>query len=576
MLLYIFAFLAGIVTVLSPCILPVLPAVLSAGIGKGRLRPLGIIIGLVVSFAFFTLSLTYLVHSLGISANLLRYSAIIIIALFGAVMLFPQLNNLFTQATSSISSLGAKIQSHSVTKGSGLVSGLFLGVALGLLWTPCAGPILAVVTTFVATQHVTKEIILITIAYSLGSGIPLLLIAYGGNKAITTIPFFARYAEEIKKFFGALMILSAIALYFNFEVYLQQIAIKYIPTLEFEKNEQIQRELGKLRSSPFSQQNISAIKNEQIVGELPEIAKAPEVTGINKWINSEPLGISQLHGKVVLIDFWTYSCINCIRTFPYLKDWYHKYKDKGFVIIGVHTPEFEFEKDSDNVEAAVKRFEIFYPVALDNQYKTWENYSNLYWPAHYLIDQNGIVRQVHFGEGAYMETENAIRNLLGIPPIKGEEPISSSRPTTPETYLGIDRAKDYQSGIQLKPNETALYNYSPPLQDDHVGLKGQWLAGNQKITSMSDASTLDLNFLATRVYLVMEAETPQKVLVSLDGRPLPKKYHTVDMNDAAEILVKEARKYDIIDLKGEYGRHQLSLKLPKGVSVYAFTFGDEP
>lgn len=577
MILYLFTFLAGIATVLSPCVLPVLPAILSAGLGRGRYRPLGIIIGLMVSFAFFTLTLTFFVHLLGISANLLRYLAMAVIALFGLVMLFPALGDRFALATSSIGTLGAHVQSR-VSQQTGFKSGLLLGAALGLVWTPCAGPILAVVTTLVATQNITSEIILLTLAYSLGSGIPLLLIAYGGNKALTAIPFLARHSEEIKRFFGALMILTAVGLLFHFEVYLQQIAVKYIPTLQIENNPHVRRELNKLRPpSPFSEEVVTALKKTQ-ESDLPRIAPAPEIAGIEKWINSKPVTLAQLRGKVVLIDFWTYSCINCIRTLPYLKSWYDRYKDNGFVIIGVHTPEFEFEKDSDNVLKATERFRIRYPVALDNNYETWQAYHNLYWPAHYLIDQEGIVRQVHFGEGEYLETENGIRNLLGLSKMEGrvsesEEPL---RPITHETYLGTSRAKDYQPDIHPKPNEVAFYGYLPPLGDDRVGLKGQWLIEAEKITSQSDASELDLNFIATRVYLVMDSDASHAVAVFLDGMPLPKKYYTSDMNAQGEILVSEARKYDVINLKGEYGRHVLSLQVPKGVSAYAFTFGDEP
>ncbi len=574
--LYFFTFLAGIATVLSPCVLPVLPAILSAGIGRGRYRAFGVIIGLMLSFAFFTLALTFLVHLLGISANLLRYLAIIIIGLFGVVMLFPYLSNRFALITSSIGNFGANLQSQDKGTSNGFLSGLLLGGALGLVWTPCAGPILAAVTTLVATQQVTLQVILLTLTYSLGTGIPLFLIAYGGNQALTKFPSLAKHTEEIKKFFGLLMILTAVGLAFNFEVALQQFAIKYIPTLQIENNTTVQNELNKLRpKSIFSENKLENLKTEQ-GSDLPKIAPAPELAGITTWINSNPLTIDQLKGKVVLIDFWTYSCINCIRTLPYLKQWYDTYKDKGLVIIGVHTPEFEFEKDAGNVKKATERFQILYPVALDNNYKTWQAYSNSYWPAHYLIDKQGIVRQVHFGEGQYMETENAIRNLLGMPPLKSEEKIVQKRPTTPETYLGSSRAAHYQPGLSIKRDKIDYYSYTPPLQEDRVGLKGDWLVNPQNITSKNNESSLELNFIASRVYLVMDSKTAQSVAVFLDDAPLPSKYYTADMDDKGHILVHEPRKYDVLNLKEDYGRHKVSLITPEGVSAYAFTFGDEP
>lgn len=574
--LYLFSFLAGIATVLSPCVLPVLPAILSAGIGKGRYRPLGVILGLIVSFAFFTLALTFFVQLLGISANALRTIAIIIIGLFGIVMIFPYLGDRFASATSSIGNLGTDIQSQTAGKNKGFMSGFLLGSALGLVWTPCAGPILAAVTTLVATQKVTLEIILLTLTYSLGAGIPLFLIAYGGNRALTKFPSLAKHTEGIRKIFGVLMLLTAIGLAFNLEVILQQFAIQYIPSFQIENNPTVQAELKRLRpDSPFSEQNVEALKKEMGL-DLPKIAPAPEITGIAQWINSEPLTIAQLHGKVVLIDFWTYSCINCIRTFPYLTSWYDKYKDKGLVIIGVHTPEFEFEKDRNNVKKATERFHLLYPVALDNDYKTWQAFHNSYWPAHYLIDQEGIVREVHFGEGGYMETENAIRSLLGMLPLAIKEKEVRKRALTPETYLGTHRADHYQPGLSIQANKNAFYSYSPPLEQDHVGLNGQWLVGEEKISSKSDKSQLDLNFIANRVYLVMDSSTPQAVTVLLDDVPLPAKYYTVDMDATGRILVHEPRKYDVLNLKEDYGRHKVSLITPDGVSAYAFTFGDEP
>lgn len=506
-ILFFFAFLAGIATVLSPCIFPVLPALLSAGGGKGRLHPIGIICGLICSFTFFTLALTAIVQLTGISADFLRYLAIACIAGFGLLMIFPSLGDRFAQATSGVANLGQSVQEKSHQLGSGFWSGALLGIALGLVWTPCAGPILAAITTLVATQAVTWSAFGLTLAYSVGAAIPMLLIIYGGQRIISS-----RYGEEIRKGFGILMIVTALALAFHWDATLQQ----YLPLINIEDNATVEGELEQLRGS-----------NHALI---------PELSGITGWINTEPFTLQQLRGKVVLIDFWTYSCINCIRTFPYLKDWDQKYRDKGLVIVGVHTPEFEFEKKLHNVQDAAERFGLKYPIALDSNYKTWLNFNNRYWPAHYLLDQEGNLKSFHFGEGAYQETENEIRTLLGMPPLETKPQLAIHRPITPETYLGSERTSNLAT------------------------LKGDWQITSEKATATGNAG-LDLNFLASNVYLVMESEQPQQITIYLDDLP------------PREITVHEPRKYDLV--KTTYGRHKLILKVPKDVSLYAFTFGDE-
>lgn len=579
LLLLLFAFLAGLVTVLSPCILPVLPAILSASASGGRSRPLGVILGLITSFVFFTLALTTLVQSFGLSANVLRYFAIAVIGFFGLVLLFPTLSDKFAMLTNSLANFGAQLQARSRTQGSGFISGFVIGLALGLVWTPCAGPILAAITTLVATQQVSLEVILLTLAYSVGAALPLLVIAYGGQRALN-VPSLAKNSETIRQFFGVLMILTAIALVFNWDVAFQQSVLDYFPSIQIEKNPFVQQQLQQLRGpSPFVIKSQAQTTSGTDLEELPLIAPAPPFKGITAWINSPPLTIAELKGKVVLIDFWTYSCINCIRTFPYLRQWYDTYKDKNFVIIGVHTPEFEFEKDENNVKKAVERFHLKYPIAMDNQYQTWQAFYNSYWPAHYLIDQNGIVREVHFGEGNYLETENAIRSLLHLPMLakEKEEKTSTSKITmTPETYLGYERAAAYSPEIHIKRNEKALYSFNDVLKPNEVGLKGEWVVASQYITSDSDHAELSLNFTANRVYLVLAGKSSLPIHVQLDGKALPSNFWTVDMNEKGEIFVKDPRKYDIIDLKGEgKERHVLTLHIPKGIQAYAFTFGME-
>lgn len=556
LILLTFAFLAGIVTVLSPCILPVLPAILSSGTMKGRLRPLGIIIGLIISFTFFTLALTAIVHATGLSANFLRYLAIGVLIAFGLIMIFPALSDWFSRVTSSVAGAGLEIQQKS--SGSGFKGGLLFGFALGLLWTPCAGPILAAITTLVATQSINLNIILLTLAYSIGAAIPMFLIAYGGSKIIQSSRFLSSHAEGIRRFFGVLMVFTGVAILLHWDMVLQQQITRAIPPILIEDNPLVKEQLDKLRGGATG----GFEAKQEIAGQLPSYGKSPEITGIVNWINSPPLSIMQLKGKVVLIDFWTYSCINCLRTLPYIEQWYKDYQKDGLVIIGVHTPEFEFEKDPQNVAEASSRLGVSYPVAQDNDYKTWSAFQNHYWPAHYLIDQEGKIRMIHFGEGGYVETENGIRELLGMAPIKKSEPVSSQRPLTPETYLGYGRAQRYSDELSIARNVQARYDFAKPLVDNSVGLKGNWLIEKERIIAKGDDCEIDLRFIAKNVYLVLSGSSKTQLQVFLDDRK------------DNEFIVNGDRKYDVV--QAPYGWHNLVLKVPQGISAYAFTFGDEP
>jgi cytochrome c biogenesis protein CcdA/thiol-disulfide isomerase/thioredoxin len=562
-LLIAFAFLSGIVTVLSPCILPILPLLLSAGIGQGKYRPYGIIIGLIISFTFFTLTLTALVQATGISPDILRTISLGLIIFFGLTLLFPQLEIAFAKLTAPLARLGNRIESAGQT-GTGFVSGCIMGTALGLIWAPCAGPILATVTTLVATGSVTLSTMLITFAYSCGTALPMFFIIYSGSKIVGSISAITPYTELIRKLFGILMILGAIAIACHFDVVLQQFAIRYFPTVSIDDTEGVKKQLELLRNEA----NVNDFSPDPAVG-----MRAPDFIGIVDWLNTPPLTMQELLGNVVLVDFWTYSCINCVRTLPYVTQWYEKYKDQGLIIVGVHTPEFEFEKNKNNVANAIKRFNITYPVALDNDYKTWNNYHNHTWPAHYLIDKNGIIQDIHLGEGEYANNENMIRSLLGLANLTQEEEQRHFGEQTPEIYLGFMRADNYTTELNIEPNKITQYGYQIPLASDTVGLKGTWAVQAESITSHSDSAILTLNFVGRHVYLVMSAEKPSLVAVLLDDQPVPAEFHSPDMNDRSEIMVTESRMYEMIDLKDTDGRHTLTLHVPENVSLYAFTFG---
>jgi cytochrome c biogenesis protein CcdA/thiol-disulfide isomerase/thioredoxin len=552
-----FAFLAGLVTILSPCILSIAPILLTAGANHNHHKPLGIITGLIISFSFFTLSFASIVKATGISPDIFRYFALGIIIFFGLTMIIPAFENAFSRVTGRIAQIGILVQEGATHIKREFISGLILGIALGLLWTPCAGPILATIIAIAATEGVTLSTLFVTLAYSIGAAIPMLLFCFGGSKILQSATNLAPYTHTIRKIFGFIVITSALAIAFHIDVTIQEKIAHWFPTITIEQNTMLEKELNMLRKS----QGIETME------------PAPELVGISTWLNSEPLTLIQLRGKVVLIDFWTYTCINCIRTLPHVQKWYTSYKDYGFEIIGIHTPEFAFEKSEKNVENAIERFGLTYPIALDNDYQTWRAYDNHYWPAHYLINQSGTIVKKQFGEGNYTEMENAIRSLLNMPPLGKKDEFITHKPITPETYLGFERSSGYHPSLNIQNNIPTHYQTIDTLESNQVGLRGTWTVSSDCIQSQDKDGLLELNFIANRVYLVMRAEQPRVMRILLDGKPVPEQYRTKDMDIEGNILVHEPRMYEIINLRDDYGRHTLILQCPNGIYAYVFTFG---
>lgn len=582
LLLIIFAFLAGIVTVLSPCILPVLPIVLSGSVTGGKKRPFGIMTGFVLSFTFFTLFLSTIVQATGVSADLLRNFSIVIIGLFGIFLIFPQAQGLFEKLFQHLSRFTP------TQAGDGFGSGLAVGMSLGLLWTPCVGPILAAIISLALSGTVTGSAVLITLAYALGTALPMTAVIYGGRNLLTRIPGLLEHTAHIQRGFGVIMILTAMAIFMNWDRQFQTWVLTQFPAYgtgltKFEEIDIVRQQLDRLRPEDMKMKPedmgkpLFEMQTEEHRS-LPILGTAPEIIPGGEWYNTEPFTLAELQAqeKVVLIDFWTYSCINCIRTLPYLKDWHEKYAEQGLVIVGVHAPEFEFEKNAQNVAEAIEDFALQYPVVQDNDFATWRAYNNRYWPAKYLIDKQGNVRYTHFGEGKYTETENAIRELLDESPLETTaEEASTNRHQTPETYLGYLRAQSYVQGEQLRPDATTDLEARGILPEDSVELDGEWFLAEEYVVAREDGATLSLNFLGSQVYLVMDTEdaSPHQVRILLDGEPLPEKYYTDDMDDEGVITVDSAKKYDIVDLGEDYGRHTVTLEFEEGVQAFAFTFG---
>ncbi len=539
------AFLAGMITALSPCVLPVLPILLAGG-ASGR-RPYGIILGLVGSFSVFTVIGASLLNSLGLPQDVLRNLAIVMLFVLAATLLFPPLARLVERPLLFLSRRQPRTESN----------GVVLGMSLGLVFVPCGGPVLGAVTALSATGGGGLETFIVALAYSAGHALPMLGIAVGSRRLTQAIGVVRRHAEGTRRVAGALLAVSAVVITLGVDQRLATAIPGYTQAFQdrIERSSTARRELSKLRRT--GSQPPLAAEGEAAAGQAPV---APEFQNIVEWVNSKPLSLKELRGRVVLVDFWTYSCINCLRTLPYLKAWDSAYRDDGLTIVGMHSPEFAFERVPDNVRASVRKLGIRYPVALDNDFATWTAYANEYWPAKYLIDRTGRVRYYHFGEGEYDETERLIRRYLGEK-VTGDAKVAADRTqrvrTTPESYLGFERI-DRFVGSKIVANKEATYRFPRALGQDQLAYSGRVRIEPERLVTGRDAR-LRLQFLAREVNLVLGGQGRLEVL--LDGRP--RKTITVG---------GEPRLYNVLQLP-RVSEGLLELRFTPGLTAYAFTFG---
>jgi cytochrome c biogenesis protein CcdA/thiol-disulfide isomerase/thioredoxin len=544
-------FVAGVITAVSPCVLPVLPIVLAGGAtGSGR-RPFAIIAGLVASFTLFTLAASSLLSALGLPQDILRNLAIALLFVLSATLLFPPIGYLLERPLAFMTR----------RRGGDLGGGFLLGVSLGLVFVPCAGPVLATITALTAQHKIGFDAVLLTLAYALGAAVPMLLIALGGQRVARRMRL---QSQNFRRAMGVLLAGAAFAIIFNASQSLQTALGGYTTSIQkhVEDTSLATKHLDALKGggSAFAAAAAKAPKST-----LPNLGPAPGFIGIADWLNTpgdRAISLPSLRGKVVLVDFWTYSCINCIRTLPHLRAWYTAYHKDGLDIIGVHTPEFAFEHVLGNVRQATKDLHVTWPVALDNAYATWGAYSNQYWPAEYLIDKTGHVRHYQFGEGDYGGTEQAIRSLLaetGASVPAHMSSVANTTPTeiiTPESYLGTARLARYV-GTKIHPNVSWEYAFAPTLPANDLTYAGNWNVGSERIVA-SLGARLRLNFHARFVYIVLGGKGTVQALV--DGKP------------DRTLHVNADRLYTVVS--GRAARSGLlELRFSPGVNAYAFTFG---
>jgi cytochrome c biogenesis protein CcdA/thiol-disulfide isomerase/thioredoxin len=552
------AFAAGVITAFTPCILPVLPIVLAGGGSGTKRRPYAIVAGVVTTFTAFLLAGAWLWSLIGIDEKYqLKIGAAMLLVL-ALTLIVPKVGELVERPFLFLTRRRA----------GDLGGGFLLGASLGLVFVPCGGPVLATVTANVGTDHVGGWIVIIALAYALGAALPMLLIARGSRRLTTN---FGHHAQTVRIAGGVLMAGAALVIY---KGWAEDLQTKVPPWAQWaqdliEGNSTAGDQLGQLgrgRQKPVFAQGAQArrlsVASRPVKVPLNDYGAAPDFRGVSAWINTPGLSMAALRGKVVLVDFWTYSCINCLRTVPYIEKWDERYRSKGLVIIGVHTPEFQFEHDLENVRAAVKRLNVRYPVALDNGYDTWDAYGNKYWPADYLVDQTGRVRHIHVGEGDYDETERDIRLLLAaggsaaLPPEARQPDRTPTELRTPESYLGYFRIERY-AGSPLQADRPATYRFPRTLAEDSFAYYGVWTVESERIVAGKDAR-LRLHFRARKVYLVLGGQGD--VGVTLNG------------HERGRIRVDGDRLYTLVSRKQERDG-LLDLSFTPGITAYAFTFG---
>ncbi len=582
--------LSGIVTGLSPCILPVLPAVLATSVippglvdpssgeppKPDRWRPFVVIGGLVTSFALFTLIGATLLSALGLPADLLRNIGIVAMILVGIGFLIPAVGHLLERPFARFSTVGPR------RKGSAFI----FGATFGLAFVPCAGPVLATITVLAATNQVQAELIALTVAFSIGVAMPLLAFAFAGQQMTERIKAVRTRMPVVRRVTGAILIVTALAVFLGLADQVQRLVPSYVATAQstIEDNPAARAALDGLSApaetstahepaaAAASSADLGPAKSFNECEEDPTVlancGPARDFVGIQQWLHTKDgkaLDLAALRGKVVLVDFWTYSCINCQRTLPSLTSWDDKYRDAGLTIVGVHSPEFAFEHDVDNVADQADQLGVHYPIAIDNDFTTWRAYNQRFWPAHYLIDRNGVVRQVHYGEGAYDETEGLIRQLLDesaapadLPPVAKTVAMPeavASMGATAETYLGYERASAY-TNTDIAADVERDYAAPERLGSGEVALDGGWAVGSEHITA-GEKARLRLRYTGDKVFLVLGGEGTAAVSVDGSGP------RTIEVHGAPTLYtLEDSRHRDAV----------LTLEASPGVSAYAFTF----
>jgi cytochrome c biogenesis protein CcdA/thiol-disulfide isomerase/thioredoxin len=576
MLLLFIAYFGGVLTILSPCILPVLPFVFARSDQPFRKTGLPLLAGMSLTFVLVA-SLATVGGGWAVRANQFgRIAALVLLALFGFTLLFSSLADRLSRP---IVQLGNRLSSSSDASGS-VLNSFLLGIGTGLLWAPCAGPILGLILTGAALEGASAHTALLLLAYALGAATSLAVALLAGGRLFAAMKRSLGVEEWIRRALGVAVLIAVVVVTFGLDRgVLTRLSLASTGGLE-------QRLLD--RFHPADQPKRVVLNQTIDVSD----STTPDLSGATAWLNtpnSSPLTLASLRGKVVLVDFWTYSCINCLRTLPYIKAWNEKYKDHGLVIIGVHTPEFPFEKDESNVRKAVKDLGVTYPVPMDNSYKIWRSFNNQYWPADYFIDATGRVRFHHFGEGGYDESEHWIRTLLeeashrplpqastNVAANGMEAPSDAHEVQSPETYIGYSRTENFASPGGLIPDDQETYQTPAVLKLNDWALSGRWQDQQQVATSLAADGTISYRFHARDLHLVLGPgadNKPVRFRVTIDGHA-PGADHGVDTDAQGYGVVTGNRLYQLIRQQGNIRDRTFRIDfLTPGVRAYSFTFG---
>jgi cytochrome c biogenesis protein CcdA/thiol-disulfide isomerase/thioredoxin len=583
MILFVLAYLGGVLTIVSPCILPVLPFVFARAERPFVSSGLPLLTGMAATLAAVA-TLASVGGGWAVEANDYgRLAALVLLSLFGITLLFPALSDHMTRP---LVALGARLSQSADQQtaggGSSILPSLLLGVATGLLWAPCAGPVLGLILTGAALQGASIQTSLLLVSYAAGAATSLALALLAGRRVFTAMKKSLGIGQWVRRGLGAAVLAAVVVIGFGLDTgFLARVSAASTASLE-------QGLLDRFHPPTNQHPPGQAMRAAGQTGTLPVEDEAPELTGAVGWLNSPPLTTETLKGKVVLVDFWTYSCINCLRSIPYIRAWAEKYKDQGLVVIGVHAPEFAFERNIDNVKKAVADLHIGYPVAIDNEYEIWRAFGNQYWPAHYFIDAQGRIRYHHFGEGDYDQSEHVIQQLLAeaghgnvpatvvaVQATGAEAAADASDAKSPETYIGFNRAENFVSpggAVRSEPHGYAAGD----LRLNEWGLSGEWTIGGESAVLDQKDGSIVYRFHARDLHLVLgpAAESgPIRFRVTIDDAA-PGASHGTDIAADGQGVVTGQRLYQLVRQSGEIADHTFEIRfLDPGVQAYAFTFG---